>query len=400
MTQRLTDAVCKRLSLPNGKVNIIHFDSDMPGFGLRISTGGARSFVLNYRVRGTGRERRYTIGRFPNWTTAAARTEARRLRQLIDQGGDPLGDIEAERAAPTVADLARRFEDEHLPRLRPGSARHYYLILKNHIVPHFGHTKVSDVKFADCDALHRKITKAGDPYAANRTKAVLTKMFNLAIRWGLRGDNPASPVEANTEPERKRYASAGELVRLTAALARYQNKKFADIIRLLLLTGARRGEVRSMRWADLNLTEGIWTKPGATTKQKTDHVVPLSAPARQLLSEIHAAQRDPSEWVFPSVRGDGHVIELQGDWVKLCRAAGITGLRAHDLRHTFASQLASSGASLPLIGALLGHAKPSTTARYAHLYQDPQRAAVERVAAVIAGAEPAEVVPLPDRRRG
>ncbi len=157
-----------------------------------------------------------------------------------------------------------------------------------------------------------------------------------------------------------------------------------DIVRLLLLTGCRRGEALAARWTDLDLTAGTWIKPGSSTKQRSDHVTPLSAPARQLLAEIR--QRTNSEWVFPSDSATGHRITIQKDWVAICKAAKLTGLRVHDLRHSFASQLASGGASLPLIGALLGHSNPSTTHRYAHLFDDPQRAAVERVGAVIGNA--------------
>lgn len=407
--KRLTDTIVKRLPLPERGSKVHYEGGAVPGFGVCVTAAGSRSFVLNYRVRRSGRERRITIGAFPSWGAKAAREEAKRLKRLIDSGSDPLADIEADREAPTMADLIARFTDEHLPRLRPGSARMYGFILKNHIAPHFGpHTKVADVTFADCDSLHRKITRSGSPYAANRCKNVMTKMFKLAIQWGWRSINPASAVEMNTEQTRKRYMSADELARLTAALPKYRNRQFANIIRLLLLTGARRGEVRSMRWADLDLDKRdkddnptpVWNKPGSTTKSKTDHTLALSAPAHQLLSEIYDEQRGArSQWVFPSSRHDGHVAELKDDWSALCKSAGITGLRVHDLRHSFASQLASGGASLPLIGALLGHARPETTARYAHLYQDPQRAAVEKIGAIISGAPAAEPVPLPKRRR-
>jgi integrase len=396
----LTGTSVERLPLPVTGSKVHYEGGKVPGFGVCVTAAGSRSFVLNYRVRASGRERRITIGAFPSWSVKAAREEAKRLRRLIDSGGDPLADIEADREAPTVAHLIERFTAEHLPRLRPGSARMYGLILKNHIGPHFGaHIKVADVTFADCDRLHQKISRAGHTYAANRTKNVMTKMFKLAVQWGWRDTNPASAVEMNTELARKRYMDADELAGLVKALAKYPNKKFVNIIRLLLLTGARRGEVRSMRWADIDLENGTWTKPARTTKTKIDHTVPLSAPARQLLAEIRATQREPSQWVFPSGRGDGHVSELKDDWSALCEAAGITGLRVHDLRHSFASQAASGGASLPLIGAVLGHTRPETTARYAHLYQDPQRALVERVGAIITGAHVAKKVPLRKRRR-
>jgi integrase len=159
-----------------------------------------------------------------------------------------------------------------------------------------------------------------------------------------------------------------------------------------------------MRWDDIDWKKGTWTKPSHITKSKIDHTTPLSAPALQLLSKIYDAQKqsgERSDWVFPSHRAaaDGHVIDVKQDWPKLCKAAKITGLRVHDLRHSFASQLASSGASLPLIGQLLGHSQPATTARYAHLFDTAQRAAVERVGAIYSGAPAVEPTPLSKKRR-
>ena len=383
----LTDAVVKRLPLP-ASGNRLYFDSGVPGFAARVTAAGSRAFILNYEVRATGRQRRITIGALGDWTAAAARSEARRLRQVIDQGGDPLGDLESEREAPTMAELCDRFEQEHLPRKRPGTADDYRQMLDNHIRPHFGqHSKVADVRFVDVEALHRKITRGGSSYAANRCVAVLSKMFALAVHWHWRENNPAKGIERNVEYRRQRYLKSDELVRLTQALTAYSDQQTANIIRTLLLTGARKGEVLAMRWADIDLTNGIWSKRASSTKQKEDHVVPLSAPARQLLSEIHKQQRPRGKYVFPSAGKTGHVVEIKKGWASICKAAGITGLRIHDLRHSFASQLASGGASLPLIGALLGHSNPTTTQRYAHLFQDPQRAAVERVGAVVTAAE-------------
>jgi hypothetical protein len=162
VADRLTDATIKRLPLP-AKASKIHPDGDVPGFGVRVTANGARSFVLRYRVRGSGRERTYTVGSTGDWQTTAARSEAQRLRRLIDQGGDPLGDIERQRTEPTVADLIERFLTEHVePRLRPGTVRHYRRLIDRHIRPHFGaHIKVADVSFADLDRLHRKISKGG-----------------------------------------------------------------------------------------------------------------------------------------------------------------------------------------------------------------------------------------------
>jgi integrase len=401
----LTDALVKRLPAP-AKGNRIAYDDDVRGFGVRVTTGGARSYILNYVTRDRGQERRYTIGSADNWKATAARDEAKRLKRLIDGGGDPLRDIEDERAAPTVAELIERFKTEHVVRkLRPSTSRAYRQMLDLHIAPHFGtHVKVADVTFEQIDRLHHKLTKAGAPYMANRTIAVLSKMFSLAVRWRMRDDNPCKGIEKNYESKRKRYLTPDELARLSAALASYGDQQIACIFRLLLLTGARRGEVLGMEWSALDLGAGIWIKMGSTTKQKTDHVVPLSAPARQLLIEMQDEYicRHPKkplpQYVFPGSGDTGHVISVKKSWASICKSAGISGLRIHDLRHSFASQLASGGASLPLIGALLGHSNPTTTHRYAHLFDDPQRAAVERVGAIITAAGQPLEEPVPLRR--
>ena len=167
MAQHLTDATVKRLPLPE-RASKIHPDGDVPGFGCRVTAAGARSFVLRYRVRGSGRERTYTIGSTGNWQITAARAEAKRLRRLIDEGGDPLGDIEAKREAPILADLIERFVTEHVePRLRPNTVRHYKMLIRRHMRPNFGaHVRVADISYEDVDRLHRKISKDGGPYAA------------------------------------------------------------------------------------------------------------------------------------------------------------------------------------------------------------------------------------------
>jgi integrase len=390
----LKDDAVRRLPAPERGSRITY--DGLPGFGIRVTTGGTRSFVLNY-VTKAGRERRITIGQFPNWTTVAARQRARELKREIDAGGDPLSDIENVRAAPTMAGLCDRFTAEHLPRKRTSTAADYRRMLTKYIKPHFGlHTKVEDVRFENIDALHRAATRNGGPYVANRCVAVLSKMFSLAVKWRMRPDNPCKGMERNTESKRVRYLSGEELARLTTALAAHSDKQTANIIRFLLLTGCRKGEALAARWEDIDLAKGVWSKPAASVKQNMPHIAPLSAPARQLLSEI-AVQ---GEFVFPGIDGRAHRTSIEGGWRSIRRAAGITGLRIHDLRHSFASQLASSGASLPLIGALLGHTNPTTTHRYAHLFDDPQRAAVERVGAVIAAADKEPVEPIALKPRG
>jgi integrase len=369
----LTEAAVRRLPTPAAG-NRITYDPAEPAFGVRVTANGHRAFVLTYYNR-AGRQRRYTIGAWPAWSVVGAREEARRLKRAIDQGEDPLAEIAAERGAPTVNDLIERFLEEHVSRKRRHTQYDYRNVVERHIRPALGRKKVAEVAWADVDALHRKITKAGHATQANRVVSVASKMFSLAIRWKMRPDNPCKGIERNAEHKRKRYASAAELQRLAEALDRHEDQQAADIFRLCLLTGCRVGEAMAARWD--HVEGGTWTKPGSTTKQKTDHAVPLSAPARELLAGLRRKTNGP--WVFPADSAPGHRVAVQKAWLAICKTARVTGLRIHDLRHSFASQLVNEGASLPLIGSLLGHANPVTTARYSHLYDSPQREAVERV---------------------
>lgn len=404
MASKLNDKIVAALPLPDDG-NKIYYDTEIKGFGCRVTAAGARSFILNYRTQ-NGLERRYTIGRFPNWKSEAARQEAKRHKAQIDMGGDPVAALTTRREAPTVADLCERYEREHLPKKRPSSQVDDKSMIENDIL---GSTlrskKVAEVTFSDVDGLHRKITngtasRKAAPYRANRVVALLSKMFGLAIRWGMRVDNPAKGIERNQENKRHRYLDGKEIMALPVALDAHEDQQAANIIRLLLLTGARRNEVRTMRWADVDLAEGNWTKPGAATKQKTVHRVPLSVPAIQLLTEIRQRavasaglkKKEISEFVFPS-KG-GYRVEIKNQWAEICEAAGNKGARIHDLRHTYASVLASAGLSLPVIGALLGHTQMQTTMRYSHLFDDPLRKATERAGAIMTGKPSAEVVPM------
>jgi integrase len=377
----------KKLSAPE-KGNKIYYDSEETGFGARVTAAGARAFILNYRTR-SGRERRFTIGSFPAWTVAAARDEAKALKKRIDRGDDPLAEIRAGRAAPTVADLCERYIEEHLPKKRFRSGLEDKSMIATRVLPALGAIKAADVTFSDIDGLHRKITKSGKKLRANRVVSLLSKMFALAIKWKMRTDNPCRGIERNQENKRTRYLSGAELVSLTEALAKHEDQQATNIIRLLLLTGARRAEVLSATWDQFDIENGIWTKPGATTKQKTEHRVPLSAPARQLLADL-ADHGMVTGYIFPG-RSGGYRESIRQAWKDLCKSSGIAGARVHDLRHTYASILASSGTSLPMIGALIGHTQAQTTMRYSHLLDDPLRAATERVGAVITGKPSAEV---------
>ena len=387
MADKLTDEIVRDLAAP-ASGNRITYDSEVIGFGCRVTSAGARSFVLNYRV--AGRERRITIGKWPNWKTAAARREASILKRKVDVGDDPLHQRQARRDAPTVAELADLYRKVHLPSKRPASAAGDELALRKHILPKLERMRVAEVQHADVAELHRAVTKTA-PIGANRMLALLSTMFNLAIREKWRSDNPCHGVKRNQESRRERFLAPAEIARLSKALAASPEQASANAIRLLLLTGARRGEVLGARWDEFDLDAGTWTKPGARTKQKTLHRVPLSGVAIALLSEMRAkAGKDPI-YLFPSMsrpgpdgrRREQPLRSLKTMWGAMCRKAQLRDVRLHDLRHSFASMLASGGASLPLIGALLGHTQSQTTLRYAHLVDDALRGAVEQVGAIL-----------------
>jgi integrase len=446
MAEQFNDKLVRDLSTPPTG-NRIAYDSVARGLGVRITAARRHTFVFRYRVKASGIERLHTIGDAGHWegetwkpgawTVKTARRQAEELRRVVDGGGDPTGDLHSARAAPTVTDLAARFEKEHLPRLRLGTQVEYRRLLRIHILPALGSKRVIDLRHADADALHRKIAETG-PYAANRAAAVLSKMLALAIKWELRGDNPARGVERAQEHKRERFLSGAEIARLSAALAEHPEQSSANAVRLLLLTGARRGEVLGARWEQFDLAAGLWTKPAATTKQKKDHRLPLSAPALQLLASMRAAadqenarrvleKLPPIPFLFPG-KDNKPLTDIKHFWAAICRKAELSEqvaktddrgrhvkdargepavvwestVRLHDLRHTHASILASLGLSLPIIGRLLGHTQPATTARYAHLMDDPLRAATERAGAIITagvGKPSADVVPLTATQR-
>jgi integrase len=388
--EKLTDRGISKLS-PTGKQRIV-FDSEVPGFGVRITPAGVKAFVLDYRIG--GRQRRYTIGRCDDWAVEKARRRARELRREVDLDRDPQQERDDIRAEPTVADLCDQFERELLPKRRDSTAASYRSLIGQLIRPHLGKGKVSALTHRDVDAFHRGIAEA-TPYRANRALAVLSRIISKLAIPEHRADNPCRGIERAGEEKRVRYASADEIRRLSEALTRSTFPDMANAVRLLLLTGARRGELLRATWAQFDLQRGTWSKPAAATKQRRVHVVPLSAPARQLLSTMQKEATTPE--LFP---GDPEW-RLRKCWSAACAEAHINDLRVHDLRHAFASILASSGASLPLIGSLLGHSTPVTTARYAHLLDDPLRAAADRVGAFIEAAsegKQAKVAKL--RRRG
>ncbi len=369
----ITETFVKKATPPD-RGNSIDYDDEVKGFGLRVTAAGSKAFVLNYHS--AGRERRMTIGGYPAWSAAAARDEAKKLRRLIDQGQDPLEERQARAKAPTVQSLWEEYERLHLPTLSARGQLDQRAMWRDFILPAFKNTKVANLNAGDIDALHARISLT-KPIRANRVLEVLRKALNLAIRWSWIERNVADNFSRNREESRERFLSVQEYDLVLDKLDLMPNQKAANVIRLLALTGARRGEVLGMEWSDLDLGTGYWTIPAEKNKARRRKRLPLSPPALALLLSIK--DTGPIErYVFQSSEGKP-MPDLKRPWEWLRRETGFAELRIHDLRHTFASILISQGESLEVIGKLLGHAQYQTTLRYAHLADDPLRRAVAKI---------------------
>jgi len=375
---RLSKTVVDKIISPAAET--IFWDEGLPGFGLRVKTNGTKSYVIQYRTRASGRSRRKTLGQHgPLMSFGEAKKLATGLLSDVVRGGDPVADATKTKNAPTIADLAEQYYEVHaLPKKRKKSAANDRSMLDRLILPRLGIQKVSEVGHRDIQTFHNSLRAT--PYQANRVLALLSKMFELSITWGMRGENPAKGIEKFHEEKRHRWLSADELSRLGAALDRHLNQKAANAIRLQLLTGARIGEVLSAKWQDFDFDRGVWIKPSHHTKQKRTEHLPLAKAAVALLKEVHESQSNGSDFVFPGKSKTKPLVDLKKFWKSLVADADIQDYRIHDNRHTHASQLVSSGMSLAIVGRLLGHTNPMTTQRYAHIADEPLRAAAEVMA--------------------
>ncbi|MCP3960298.1 MAG: tyrosine-type recombinase/integrase [bacterium] len=374
----------------------------MRGLGLRIHPSGRKTFILKYRTRNQ-RRRQLVIGEFGTLTLVQARRRARRKLVKISDGEDPLADRRKAARAEAVAQLAERYLVRHAePKKRPKSVEEDRRMLRLHVIPRLGHRKVEDVDRRDIADLHHAMRAT--PYAANRVLSLLSKMFSLAEKWGIRADgsNPCRHVERFREERRERYLSAEELGSLAEALATVEREgkigpHAVAAVRLLLLTGCRLREILGLRWEDVDLRARLLRLRSSKTGPK---LVYLSAPAREVLSNI--PRTEGFLYVVEGRNPSAPRADLTKPWRRIRILAQLEDVRIHDLRHTHAAVGAGLGLSLPMLGRLLGHTQPVTTARYAHLAVDPMHEAADRIgaelAAAMSGGEKASVAQLVRRR--
>ncbi len=378
---RLTEKFVKAMPAPD-KGNVIAYDDLIRGFGIRATKAGSKSFVLNYVIH--GRERRYTIGQHPAWSVVAARDKASELKRMVDNGGDPLGNREDERAAISVKDLWKEFEKRHLPNLAERSCRDIISMFSSYIIPQMGNIRLKDLTGADIDDLHKHVTEHGGSTRANRVLEMLRSSINKGIRWGLCDKNPADGFKRNAEEAKETYLTIEQLGIVFEKLNLMPNTKAANIIRMLILTGARIGEVLNAEWIHFDMDKALWIKPSSHTKQRRKHIVPISSEVIELLKIVKS--NNNSKYLFPSEKGKP-MHDIKKPWLWLKKEANMDEVRIHDLRHTFASILINEGENLAIIGKLLGHTQHQTTMRYAHILDDPLRMATGKIGSMVKGVQ-------------
>ncbi|SMH43445.1 tyrosine-type recombinase/integrase [Azospirillum agricola] len=364
----------------------IVFDSDLPGFGVRVMPSGKRFFLIQYRRH--GRTRRVMLGQFGPVTAERARRDATRmLGNVRGADGDPAALRDQERQSTSVQELGERFLKEHVAvRCKPRTQGEYKRAIELFINPFFGTQRTRTVTPADVADLHG--TYSHIPYQANRTLGVLSKMMSLAETWGIRDKhtNPCEDIERYPEHKRERFLSAKEIQRLgevlrEAEVAGTESQYAVAAFRLLLLTGCRLSEIQTLKWAYVNLEENELDLPDSKTGAKTVH---FGQAVHDLLEKLPRADDNP--YVIAGKIEGHYLTDLQKPWRRIRKAAGIEEARIHDLRHTFASGGLLVGEGLPMIGKLLGHTQIQTTARYAHLADDPIKAVATRISSQLAAA--------------
>ncbi len=393
ITKRTVDAA------KAGKRDTFLWDTEIRGFGLKVTPKGKRVYILQYRLHGA--LRRFTIGTHGSpWTPDKARDEALRLMGQVKEGKDPSGIRQDEKTAKTVSQLCALYLKEGCGTKSASTIATDKGRIERHIKPLLGRKRVKDVtpndikKFMNDVASgktvadvktgkHGRARVSGGKGTASRTVGLLGGIFSFAVDGGLRSNNPVRGVKRFADRRNERFLSPKELAQLGEALTyaekNGENKVAINAIRLLILTGCRKSEILTLQWAHVNFETGYLELPISKTGQKR---VPLGAPALELLASLERIEGNP--YVLPGEKEKQHLVGLPRVWNRLRKIAELNDVRLHDLRHSFASVGAGAGMGLAVVGKLLGHRDPKTTARYAHIADDPAKAAADRISGSIA----------------
>lgn len=357
-------------------------DGELPGFQARLNKDGTVVFLLEYRAGSGGRtapKRRFKIGSLLDLTPDQARREAERLRGAVRNGDDPAGRQSAKRRELTVGQWLERCLQEHWEAKRkPSTARAFRGMIDRTLKPEFGQVKLGDLTRAHVRAWHAKQTYR--PRQANLDLAILRKAMSLAVADDLVSVNPVAGIAKHPERARDRVPTDDEMAALWKAIAHAEIRASSRLLfRLLALTGCRRDEVRAARWDWLDLRAGVLKLPDAKAGARE---VPLPSIAIEFL----AKETSRGDWLVANDAGDAPLStsRVHGDWVSICKAAGIQNLRIHDLRHGFATRGAAMGANSLVLRDALGHKTLAMTSRYVARQTDPVRDLSDRIAEQIA----------------
>lgn len=368
-TKRFVEAIA-----PDSEKTLKFWDAELKGFGLIVLPSGRRTYCIEYRNVDRVKKR-LKIGIHGTITTEEARDLAKKKLGQVAHGEDPTEQKKQLSNLATVEELANNYLERYGYKKRPKSLQEDQKLLQNIILPALGRLKVIYITRRELEALHKHYQDT--PYQANRALSLLSKMFNLAMSWGWRDDNPATNIQKYQEEKRDRWLDQEELDRLWEVLDRHSGHMTTYVFKFLILTGARKGEALGATWDQFDLEKGVWTKPSHLTKQKKKEHLPLSEKAVEVLQIVKKRTPKGSVYVFPG-RIEGEPLkEIKTFWKTALKEAKLENIRIHDLRHTHASHLVSSGLSLSIVGKLLGHTQASTTQRYAHLADAPLRHAAE-----------------------
>lgn len=378
ITKRLIDAVD-----PEDKDVFIR-DSEIKGFICKVTPKGKKVYMLYYRTK-DGRERKPAIGAHGNITCDQAREIALNWMSEVAKGNDPsLDKTLAKRKKTDIHDLASRYLEEYANlHKKQSSIRSDKIFLKHYILPYFDKMKLDSLTTKDIAKFHYSLREKST--TANRCISLLSKMLNLAERWGL--CNEASllckHVDKFPEVKREKFLSMDEIERLSNVLKEVEHNQsempgVINAIRLLLLTGCRLSEILTLKWAYIDIAHHRINFPDSKTGKKTVYISPYVI---ELLNKIERKPYNP--YVIEGAIEGKHLVNLRKPWYRIRKMAELNDMRIHDLRHSFASIGAASGLSLPVIGALLGHTQAQTTARYAHLVGDPLKEAAHVIGSKI-----------------
>ena len=384
-----------------GEQDVYLFDTDLTGFGLKVTPTGRKVYLVQYRINGA--KKRVMIGVHGSpWTPDAARKEAARLLGMVADGQDPADQKAQAKAAPTMAELCDLYLEEGTSTQKPSTVSTDRGRILRHIKPLLGRKRVDQITYADIERFRDAVASGktagkfktgvrglaivtGGEGTANRCLELLSGIFSFACRRHIMTDNPCVGVKKFRRQTMERFMTGAELGRLgeemQAAEIRGVNKVAIAALRMLLLTGMRRGEVLTLEWSHVDFDRTCLRLPDSKTGSKIIH---MGAAALELLASLPRIEGNP--FCFPGSIGGHCLVGLPKIWRDIRDRAGLTDVRIHDTRHGFASVGAMGGMGLPVIGALLGHKSPEMTARYTHLTETPLKGAADSICGTIAAS--------------